>query len=333
MFVIYTVRVDEKIFRRRSQSVKGKFKRLVSVFMTMLILLGSVVTNFGAMPVFAVGTIEYYEGYTDKTQYENFNAAFYVRKKGSNAKGEMVFCFNETKHEPNTLKEGATDYTKAEGSAENFTHYATTPRVQNNELKEKVLAIIYNAYHNSKFNKMGLSDGYLRKAVQCAIWHYTDNSSRTNALIEAHYAKPQNATEKKLYEELIKGAPKAPSNFELDLYISEDSSKQHLLGTRITDWEKEIKLIKEDAVDHQWLDGAVFKFVSGDGYVGDTEKEYTSSAKNPTIKIAAGIWRVTEKTLPERYLLDDARKTEGVVIKVDDEGNLYKRSFKGTDVV
>lgn len=308
--------------------MREKTKGIISVFLSLFMILSTLFTGISASFVHAEDNRStVYEGYTDKQQYSDFKVAFYVREKGSTDRGEMVFCFNESKKEPNTVKEGATEYTKVEGSAENFTKRATEPRIKDSELKKKILSVIYNAYHNKDFDKMGLSEGKLRETVQYSIWYFTDNTSKANGTREGHFQKPENATSKKLFEELIKGVPEAPENFELDLYLSKDTTKQDLLGTHIVDWEKEIKLVKEDAQTHDKLSGAVFKFVSGDGYVGDVEKEYTSSKDNPTIKIPSGIYRVTEKTPPKGYLVDSKSQTDGVVIKIDEAGNLYTRSL------
>ncbi|HEL0010510.1 TPA: Cna B-type domain-containing protein [Streptococcus equi subsp. zooepidemicus] len=312
----------------RRTLMKEKIKRIISVFLSLFMILSALVTGISASNVYAEENRDViYEGYTDKQQYSDFKAAFYVREKGSTDRGEMVFCFNESKKEPNTIKEGTTEYTKVEGSTENFTKQATQPRIKDGELKKKVLSVIYNAYHNKYFDKMGLSEGKLREVVQYSIWYFTDNTSRADGSREGHFQKPENAVSKKLFDELIKGVPEAPANFELDLYLSKDGTKQDLLGTHIVDWEKEIKLVKEDADTHEKLSGAIFKFVSGDGYVGDVEREYTSSKDNQTIKIPSGIYRVTEKTPPKGYLVDGKSQTEGIVIKIDEAGNLYTRSF------
>ncbi|HEL0567329.1 TPA: Cna B-type domain-containing protein, partial [Streptococcus equi subsp. zooepidemicus] len=312
----------------RRTLMKEKIKRIISVFLSLFMILSALVTGISALNVYAEENRDViYEGYTDKQQYSDFKAAFYVREKGSTDRGEMVFCFNESKKEPNTIKEGTTEYTKVEGSAENFTKQATQPRIKDGELKKKVLSVIYNAYHNKDFDKMGLSEGKLREVVQYSIWYFTDNTSRADGSREGHFQKPENAVSKKLFDELIKGVPEAPANFELDLYLSKDGTKQDLLGTHIVDWEKEIKLVKEDADTHEKLSGAIFKFVSGDGYVGDVEREYTSSKDNQIIKIPSGIYRVTEKTPPKGYLVDGKSQTEGIVIKIDEAGNLYTRSL------
>lgn len=302
-----------------------RFKKLITIFLLASMIFDIVISVIGINVVYAQNDIYNYEGYTDDLQYPDFKATYYIRKIGSLERGEMVFCFNRTKTPPNKLgKEELTRFKKIEGSSENFLNNAISPTLGKDEFKNKVLSIIWKAYHDNTFNRKDISDGSLRKVTQLAIWKYTDNydiDSKDNYLNSNKLTE----TEKLVYFDLIDSNSK-PDNFELDLYLSENNNFQHLLGTKIINWKKEIKLIKKDFDTKKILAGAIFSFVSGDGFSGRKE-EFISSNIDTTIEVNSGVYRVIEKKAPIGYQKDDINSVDGKIIKIDDKGYLYLREF------
>lgn len=167
----------------------------------------------------------------------------------------------------------------------------------------------------------------IRRVVQLAIWHYTDSYQLSEA---RNYLNSQTLSEaeKTVYNKLI-NTNSHPADFVLDLYLSANPQSQNLLGTRITNRDKTIQLRKVDATDNsKLLDGAIFKFIRGDGFTSPGEFERTSSTINPDITVPAGIYRVVETKAPTNYdISPEWGVGSDVVIKIDDKGILYRRGF------
>lgn len=275
-----------------------------------------------------------YSAYTDTQQYEDFKAAFYVKRIDGTEPDEMVFCFNINLDEPGVVgKPDGNVYQKVEGSLDNFKKYASNPYqfklFAKGDLRDYILGIIYEAYHNPNptINKASISEGSLRKVVQLAIWYYTDkyelkdNRNKLNS-------QTLTPAEKAVYDKLI-NSYYHPNNFVLDLYLSANQQSQNLLGAKIIDRNKVIKLRKVDAADKEkLLEGATFKFIPGTGFNGPGEFELTSSATNPDITVPAGIYRVVETKAPTNYdISPEWGVGSGAVIKIDDKGILYRQGF------
>lgn len=275
-----------------------------------------------------------YSAYTDDKQYEDYKSAYYVKRIDGTSPDEMVFCFNIDLHAPADIgKEDGNTYRKVDGTLSTFEQYAKKPYkfawLSKGNIRDYILGIIYEAYYNPSpsINKASISDGSLRRVVQLAIWHYTDSYQLSEA---RNYLNSQTLSEaeKAVYNKLI-NTNSHPANFGLDLYLSANPQSQNLLGTRITNRDKTIQLRKVDATDNsKLLDGAIFKFIRGDGFTSPGEFERTSSTINPDITVPAGIYRVVETKAPTNYdISPEWGVGSNVVIKIDDKGILYRRGF------
>ena len=113
---------------------------------------------------------------------------------------ELVYCFNENWEFPKDWDRFHNDranaeYTKLSNvTGDQFYNLANqdselsgsrnqAPRLQGEELKAKVLKIVYNGYDNTKSDRaglqaaLGLSDAEFYWATQRAIWYFTENST------------------------------------------------------------------------------------------------------------------------------------------------------------
>lgn len=275
-----------------------------------------------------------YSAYNATHQYEDFSSAFYVKRIDGTEPDEMVFCFNIDLKGPRDIgKEDGNTYRKVDGTLETFKQYAKNPYkfrlLSRGNIRDYILGIIYEAYYNPSpsINKASISDGSLRRVVQLAIWYYTDSYQLSDARNMLN-SKTLSEAEKAVYNKLI-NTNSHPDNFGLDLYLSANPKSQHLLGTRITNRDKTIQLRKVDAADNsKLLDGAIFKFIPGDGFTDPGEFERTSSATNSDITVPAGMYRVVETKAPTNYdISPEWGVGSDVVIKIDDKGILYRRGF------
>lgn len=275
-----------------------------------------------------------YSAYNATHQYEDFSSAFYVKRIDGTEPDEMVFCFNIDLKGPRDIgKEDGNTYRKVDGTLETFKQYAKNPYqfklFAKGDLRDYILGIIYEAYYNPSpiINKASISDGSLRRVVQLAIWYYTDSYQLSDARNMLN-SKTLSEAEKAVYNKLI-NTNSHPDNFGLDLYLSANPKSQHLLGTRITNRDKTIQLRKVDAADNsKLLDGAIFKFIPGDGFTDPGEFERTSSATNSDITVPAGMYRIVETKAPTNYDISPTWASgSGVVIKIDDAGTLYRREI------
>lgn len=284
-----------------------------------------------------------YYGYSDTTRYgsSEYQHSYYVQPTDLSSDPEMVFCFNATKAAPKSLSEGlSTLYTKVIADSSNFGQYMTKPYYTSSAHmdwnRKYILGIIWNAYYNPDFNKQGLSESQLRMVVQLAIWYYTDSYKYSEGVTigtsgqKSYYfgISSLSSAEQAVYDTLINyWDANIDQKIQLELYIAQDGSHQNLLGTRILNQKVTVNFQKRDA-DHldKLLDGAVFKVISGDGFVGNVQS-YTTSSTNPTISLYPGIYRIMEETPPSGYELDTGADQTGQVLRIYEDGRVAVRSI------
>ncbi|HEL0142241.1 TPA: thioester-forming surface-anchored protein [Streptococcus equi subsp. zooepidemicus] len=304
--------------------MKGKFKRLTSFFMALLVLLGSVVTNFGATSVFA--NDEIYEGYkiNKKDVTSDQTVPFMYVKPLNGGKTESVYCFNLHYIYPPTEGENPyPKYNKVEANAEKMHELAENKNLSGDELKDAILKVIYYGDSENGDKKIkkeyGLSDEQFHLVTQKAIWHFTDRGDSQGLDNRA----------KQAYEELIKVDSKTlPAGIKLNIYtttdISEKENKQYqnLLSA---------KILNSDGSEHTPEKKISIRVVKG---WSDQREE----SKHPEIKIALmkGDEQVDVKTLPNtesEVVFDnlDAKDFEKYkVFELDDHDEKIDNKKKGT---
>ncbi|HFH9507309.1 fibronectin-binding protein PrtF1/SfbI [Streptococcus pyogenes] len=157
----------------------------------------------------------------------------------------QVYCFNLLRQEPSKVNSTRKNwFKKVDGDNAVFKKYATTPRIENGDLKRNLSNVIYNGYPNDANGIMKGLDRYNAILVtQHAVWHYSDNSQYTIDKLWEEEAKKNEISQEqvKLMREALKKliSPdlektvknQLPENYKLNLFISKDNSIQNLLST------------------------------------------------------------------------------------------------------
>ncbi|HEP6064680.1 TPA: fibronectin-binding protein PrtF1/SfbI [Streptococcus pyogenes] len=157
----------------------------------------------------------------------------------------QVYCFNLLRQEPSKVNSTRKNwFKKVDGDNAVFKKYATTPRIENRDLKRNLSNVIYNGYPNDANGIMKGLDRYNAILVtQHAVWHYSDNSQYTIDKLWEEEAKKNEISQEqvKLMREALKKliSPdlektvknQLPENYKLNLFISKDNSIQNLLST------------------------------------------------------------------------------------------------------
>ena len=200
-----------------------------------------------------------YSGYTHHDEINGDKSINFLRAVPSStvdsattapvAESELVYCFNENWEFPKDWEDFGTakanaEYTKLSNvTADKFDNLANqdyelsrsrnqASRLHGEELKAKVLNIVYNGYDNTKSDRaglqaaLGLSDGEFYWATQRAIWYFTENTS-----FSVSGAKSQLSPEGFKAFQILIGSPDAPEvpNVELkDVASRTDSASLNL---------------------------------------------------------------------------------------------------------
>ena len=201
-------------------------------------------TVAAAVPAVANGQEETYKafgvysGYTHHDEINGDKSINFLRAVPSStadsattapvAESELVYCFNENWEFPKDWEDFGTakanaEYTKLSNvTADKFDNLANqdyelsrsrnqASRLHGEELKAKVLNIVYNGYDNTKSDRaglqaaLGLSDGEFYWATQRAIWYFTENTS-----FSVSGAKSQLSPEGFKAFQILIGSPDAP---------------------------------------------------------------------------------------------------------------------------
>ncbi|UQB40510.1 fibronectin-binding protein PrtF1/SfbI [Streptococcus pyogenes] len=251
-------KMNNKIFLNKEAGFLAHTKRkrrfavtLVGVFFMLLACAGAI--GFGqvayaadekTVPNFKSLDPDYpwygYDAYRDWfLRYHDLN----VNLEGSTP--YQVYCFNLLRQEPSKINSTRKNwFKKVDGDNAVFKKYATTPRIENGDLKRNLSNVIYNGYPNDANGIMKGLDRYNAILVtQHAVWHYSDNSQYTIDKLWEEEAKKNEISQEqvKLMREALKKliSPdlektvknQLPENYKLNLFISKDNSIQNLLST------------------------------------------------------------------------------------------------------
>ncbi|HES1407667.1 TPA: thioester-forming surface-anchored protein, partial [Streptococcus pyogenes] len=251
-------KMNNKIFLNKEAGFLAHTKRkrrfavtLVGVFFMLLACAGAI--GFGqvayaadekTVPNFKSLDPDYpwygYDAYRDWfLRYHDLN----VNLEGSTP--YQVYCFNLLRQEPSKINSTRKNwFKKVDGDNAVFKKYATTPRIENGDLKRNLSNVIYNGYPNDANGIMKGLDRYNAILVtQHAAWHYSDNSQYTIDKLWEEEAKKNEISQEqvKLMREALKKliSPdlektvknQLPENYKLNLFISKDNSIQNLLST------------------------------------------------------------------------------------------------------
>ncbi|HER2924546.1 TPA: fibronectin-binding protein SfbI, partial [Streptococcus pyogenes] len=156
----------------------------------------------------------------------------------------QVYCFNIQKNFPYNVKSVTRKwFKKVEGNSNTFGLYAMNPRVQGEELSQKLRSVMYNAYPKNANNIMdGLDTLNAIKVTQSAVWYYSDKSEfevdkqweseLNNHEIDQEQVTLMREALRKLIssnlEETVE--KKLPENYKLNIFNPQDTSIQHLLS-------------------------------------------------------------------------------------------------------
>ncbi|HGH8251942.1 TPA: fibronectin-binding protein PrtF1/SfbI [Streptococcus pyogenes] len=250
--------MNNKMFLNKEAGFLAHTKRkrrfavtLVGVFFMLLVCAGAI--GFGqvayaadekTVPNFKSLDPDYpwygYDAYRDWfLRYHDLN----VNLEGSTP--YQVYCFNLLRQEPSKINSTRKNwFKKVDGDNAVFKKYATTPRIENGDLKRNLSNVIYNGYPNDANGIMKGLDRYNAILVtQHAVWHYSDNSQYTIDKLWEEEAKKNEISQEqvKLMREALKKliSPdlektvknQLPENYKLNLFISKDNSIQNLLST------------------------------------------------------------------------------------------------------
>ncbi|HES6344566.1 TPA: fibronectin-binding protein SfbI, partial [Streptococcus pyogenes] len=250
-------KMNNKMFLNKEASFLAHTKRkrrfavtLVGVFFMLLACAGAI--GFGqvayaadekTVPNFKSPDPDYpWYGYDAHTgaflRYHDLN----VNLEGSTP--YQVYCFNIQKNFPYNVKSVTRKwFKKVEGNSNTFGLYAMNPRVQGEELSQKLRSVMYNAYPKNANNIMdGLDTLNAIKVTQSAVWYYSDKSEfevdkqweseLNNHEIDQEQVTLMREALRKLIssnlEETVE--KKLPENYKLNIFNPQDTSIQHLLS-------------------------------------------------------------------------------------------------------
>ncbi|MEN4375789.1 fibronectin-binding protein PrtF1/SfbI [Streptococcus pyogenes] len=255
--------MNNKIFLNKEASFLAHTKRkrrfavtLVGVFFMLLACAGAI--GFGqvayaadekTVPNFKSPDPDYpwygYDAYGKG--YPGYDISKYYHDLRVNLNGSQVYqvyCFNIQKIFPYNVKSVTQKwFKKVEGNSDTFGLYAMNPRVQGEELSQKLRSVMYNAYPKNANNIMdGLDTLNAIKVTQSAVWYYSDKSEfevdkqweseLNNHEIDQEQVTLMREALRKLIssnlEETVE--KKLPENYKLNIFNPQDTSIQHLLS-------------------------------------------------------------------------------------------------------
>ncbi|WP_136133818.1 fibronectin-binding protein PrtF1/SfbI [Streptococcus pyogenes] len=256
-------KMNNKIFLNKEAGFLAHTKRkrrfavtLVGVFFMLLACAGAI--GFGqvayaaderTVPNFKSPDPDYpwygYDAYGKG--YPGYDISKYYHDLRVNLNGSQVYqvyCFNIQKIFPYNVKSVTQKwFKKVEGNSDTFGLYAMNPRVQGEELSQKLRSVMYNAYPKNANNIMdGLDTLNAIKVTQSAVWYYSDKSEfevdkqweseLNNHEIDQEQVTLMREALRKLIssnlEETVE--KKLPENYKLNIFNPQDTSIQHLLS-------------------------------------------------------------------------------------------------------
>ena len=287
----------------------NKFRNpIVAIVLMLSIVLIPIISS----PFTEVYAEDVYQAYTKSGEYpasDHLKNPIYVRPDGSNAKGDVAYCFNDHRSFPDSaFSPRKTLYTKELGTAAKFEELADTERVTGENLYNGLVRVIYDGYPNNKSGikeRYGLTDGQFRQITQYAVWYYTDTFN-----MPARDTSGNNFTEneKNAFNDLVNSTTTIPAGTKLDIYRAKDNSYQNLLSGHFqpntpTPTPTPAPTTKEIEFSKVRLGGTELAGAQIEIYKG-TQKvsEWTSTTASKKIQLEPGIYRFHEEAAPAGFL-------------------------------
>ena len=283
----------------------NKFRNpIVAIVLMLSIVLIPIISS----PFTEVYAEDVYQAYTKSGEYpasDHLKNPIYVRPDGSNAKGDVAYCFNDHRSFPDSaFSPRKTLYTKELGTAAKFEELADTERVTGENLYNGLVRVIYDGYPNNKSGikeRYGLTDGQFRQITQYAVWYYTDTFN-----MPARDTSGNNFTEneKNAFNDLVNSTTTIPAGTKIDIYRAKDNSYQNLLSGHFqpntptpTPTTKEVEFSKVKLGGTE-LAGAQIEIYKGVQKVN----EWTSGTTSHKIQLEPGTYRFHEEVAPAGFL-------------------------------
>ncbi|HHG0398881.1 TPA: pilus ancillary protein 1 [Streptococcus pyogenes] len=322
---------------KRRQTTIG----LLKVFLTFVALIGIVgfsIRAFGAEEQSVpnkqssvqdypwYGYDSYSKGYLDYSPLKTYHN-LKVNLEGS--KDHQTYCFNLTKHFPSKLDSVRSQwYKKLEGTNENFIKLADKPRIEDGQLQQNILRILYNGYPNNRNGIMkGIDPLNAILVTQNAIWYYTDSAqinpdeifkteARSNGINDQQLGLMRKALKELIDPNLgSKYSNKTPSGYRLNVFESHDKAFQNLLSAEYVPdtppkpgeeppakTEKTSVIIRKYAEGDysKLLEGATLKLsqIEGSGF---QEKIFDSNKSGEKVELPNGTYVLSELKPPQGY--------------------------------
>ncbi|HHJ9631752.1 TPA: pilus ancillary protein 1 [Streptococcus pyogenes] len=322
---------------KRRQTTIG----LLKVFLTFVALIGIVgfsIRAFGAEEQSVpnkqssvqdypwYGYDSYSKGYLDYSPLKTYHN-LKVNLEGS--KDYQTYCFNLTKHFPSKLDSVRSQwYKKLEGTNENFIKLADKPRIEDGQLQQNILRILYNGYPNNRNGIMkGIDPLNAILVTQNAIWYYTDSAqinpneifkteARSNGINDQQLGLMRKALKELIDPNLgSKYSNKTPSGYRLNIFESHDKAFQNLLSAEYVPdtppkpgeeppakTEKTSVIIRKYAEGDysKLLEGATLKLsqIEGSGF---QEKIFDSNKSGEKVELPNGTYVLSELKPPQGY--------------------------------
>ncbi|ACI60463.1 Putative collagen binding protein [Streptococcus pyogenes NZ131] len=329
---------------KRRQTTIG----LLKVFLTFVALIGIVgfsIRAFGAEEQSVpnrqssiqdypwYGYDSYPKGYPDYSPLKTYHN-LKVNLEGS--KDYQAYCFNLTKHFPSKSDSVRSQwYKKLEGTNENFIKLADKPRIEDGQLQQNILRILYNGYPNNRNGIMkGIDPLNAILVTQNAIWYYTDSAqinpdesfkteARSNGINDQQLGLMRKALKELIDPNLgSKYSNKTPSGYRLNVFESHDKTFQNLLSAEYVPdtppkpgeeppakTEKTSVIIRKYAEGDysKLLEGATLKLsqIEGSGF---QEKDFQSNSLGETVELPNGTYTLTETSSPDGYKIAEPIK-------------------------
>ncbi|EOX8275921.1 TPA: pilus ancillary protein 1 [Streptococcus pyogenes] len=329
---------------KRRQTTIG----LLKVFLTFVALIGIVgfsIRAFGAEEQSVpnrqssiqdypwYGYDSYPKGYPDYSPLKTYHN-LKVNLEGS--KDYQAYCFNLTKHFPSKSDSVRSQwYKKLEGTNENFIKLADKPRIEDGQLQQNILRILYNGYPNNRNGIMkGIDPLNAILVTQNAIWYYTDSAqinpdesfkteARSNGINDQQLGLMRKALKELIDPNLgSKYSNKTPSGYRLNVFESHDKPFQNLLSAEYVPdtppkpgeeppakTEKTSVIIRKYAEGDysKLLEGATLKLsqIEGSGF---QEKDFQSNSLGETVELPNGTYTLTETSSPDGYKIAEPIK-------------------------
>ena len=286
--------------------------KLRNPIIATVLMLSIVLIPIFSSPFTEVHAEDIYQAYTKSGEYpasDHLKNPIYVRPDGSNAKGDVAYCFNDHRSFPDSaFSPRKTLYTKELGTAAKFEELADTERVTGEDLYNGLVRVIYDGYPNNKSGikeRYGLTDGQFRQITQYAVWYYTDTFN-----MPARDTSGNNFTEneKNAFNDLVNSTTTIPAGTKLDIYRAKDNSYQNLLSGHFqpntpTPTPTPAPTTKEIEFSKVRLGGTELAGAQIEIYKG-TQKvsEWTSTTASKKIQLEPGTYRFHEEAAPAGFL-------------------------------